>query len=293
MTKSMISFLTILLGLTLLFTACNKEDEPCIETTWFQDADGDGLGNPDVSQASCEQPDGYVADNSDANDSGSVGTPLSAFDEFNTDAVTISFDGDEVTIVSNGQPNHTSPYWEETHPLHIEQTFGDHTTPGFIRKGSYTVTLPLFPELSSSSSATGLGAIGISVHGPPIFNDEEGPNRPFDEPTATGLDYAGAHNGPSGYHYHLEAADVPENTSLSYDDEKLIGIMADGFLIYGRKELDGTYPTDLDESGGHFGPTPHSNGEEIYHYHIKNEFYIGAYVMLFGGDLQGTPNTIF
>lgn len=295
MTKSVFSLFTILFGLSILIfiSSCKGDDEPCIETIWYEDADADGLGNPNVSRVSCDQPDGFVADNTDPNDTGIASTPLSAFDEFNPDAVTISFDGDEVTIVSNGLPNHTSPYWEETHPLHIEQTFGDHTTPGFIGERSYTVTLPLFPQLASSSSATGLGAIGISVYGPPIFNDEEGPNRPFDEPTATGLDYAGAHNGPSGYHYHLEAADVPENTSLSYDDERLVGIMADGFLLYGRKEMDGTYPTDLDESGGHVGTTPHSDGEEIYHYHIKNEFYIGSYIMLFGGDLQGTPNTIF
>lgn len=220
------------------------------------------------------------------------GTPLSAFDEFNSDAVTISFDGDNVTIESNALPNHTSPYWEDTHPLHITQVVGDHVTPGFITEGSYTVTLPLNPQLASSSSATGLGAIGIAVSGPPIFNDEEGPNRPFDLPTATGLDYAGAHNGPSGYHYHLESSDVPENTTLSFDDEKLIGIMADGFLLYGRKDFDGSYPNDLDESGGHIGVTPHSDGKEIYHYHVLNQFYINSYVMLFGGDLQGTPNSI-
>ena len=176
MNKSVFPLLAILLVLSsfLVVSSCNKDDdELCIETIWYQDADGDGLGSPDVSQTSCEQPDGYVADNSDANDNGSVGTPLSAFDQFNSDAVTISFDGNEVTIVSNGQPNHTSPYWEDTHPLHIQQTFGDHTTPGFIQEGSFTVTLPLYPQLASSSSATGLGAIGISVHGPPIFNDEE------------------------------------------------------------------------------------------------------------------------
>lgn len=223
-----------------------------------------------------------------------VGTPLSAFDEFNTDAVTISFDGDEVTIVSTGLPNHTSPYWADTDPLYIPQTFGDHTTPGNIVEGSFTVTLPLYPELAVTSSATGLGPIGIAVSGPPIFNDEEGPNRPFDEPTATGLDYAGAHNGPGGYHYHLEAANVPENTTLSYDDEKLVGIMADGFLIYGRKcNANGDHPTDLDESGGHTSSTQHSGEEEFYHYHIINEFYINSYIILFGGDLKGTPSSIF
>lgn len=221
-------------------------------------------------------------------------TPLSAFDEFNPDAVMISYDGDDVTLVSNGLPNHTSPYWEETNPLHIEQTFGDHVTPGFITSRSFTVTLPLNPELAASSSATGLGSIGIAVTGAPIFNDEEGQNRPFDEPTATGLDYAGGHNGPSGYHYHLESADVPENTTLSFNDEQLVGIMADGFLLYGRKcNSIGDHPSDLDASGGHSSSTQHSDGDEFYHYHIINEFYISSYILLFGGDLQGTPNTIF
>lgn len=296
MTKSTTTLFAILFGLAILtITACNDDDAGfCTETTWYEDADEDGLGNPDVSLSSCEQPDGYVADNSDTNDTGSISTPLSAFDEFNSDAVTISFDGSEVTIESTGLPNHTSPYWEETNPLHIDQVVGDHVTPGFIREGSFTVTLPLNPQIASTSSATGLGAIGIAVSGPPIFNDEEGQNRPLDEPTALGLDYAGAHNGPSGYHYHLESADVPENTILSHDDESLVGIMADGFLIYGRKcSHIGDYPTDLDESGGHSSPSQHSNGEAFYHYHIINEFYINSYIILFGGDLQGTPNAIF
>lgn len=284
--------MSLLFGAAVLGSSCQNE-EPCIEITWYEDADDDGLGNPDVSQLSCEQPDGYVTDNTDTNDAGNVSTPLSAFDEFNPDAVTISFDGNEVTIESTGLPNHTSPYWEESSPLHIDQVVGDHLTPGQIRTGSFTVTLSLTPEKAASSSATGLGAIGISVTGAPIFNDEEGPNRPLDEPTALGFDYAGGHNGPSGYHYHIESADVPENTSLSHDDEQLVGIMADGFLIYGRRELDGSYPTDLDESGGHVGVTPHSDGEEIYHYHIINEYYINSYILLFGGDLQGTPSTIF
>ncbi|WKN42754.1 hypothetical protein [Tunicatimonas pelagia] len=68
--------------------------------------------------------------------------------------------------------------------------------------------------------------------------------------------------------------------------------MSDGFLLYGRREMDGSYPTDLDESGGHYGATQHSNGEEFYHYHIINEFYFGSVIVLFGVDLQGTPNRI-
>ncbi len=236
-----------------------------------------------------------MADNTDTDDtvgSSTGGTPLSAFDEFNPDAVTFSFDNGNVTIVSNGIPNHTSPYWETTEPLYIPQTFGDHVTPGFIKAGSFTVTLSLNPQKAASSSATGLGAIGISKFGPPIFNGQEGQNRPFDEPTATGLDYAGAHNGLGGYHYHLEAGNVAENTKLSFDDKALVGIMADGFLIYGRKcNSTGDHPTDLDVSGGHTSKTQHGD-KAFYHYHILNQFYINNYILLFGGALQGTPNTI-
>jgi len=57
----------------LLMTSCNDDgDTPCIETVWYEDADGDGLGNSDVSQEACEQPDGFVADNSDTDDGSTV-----------------------------------------------------------------------------------------------------------------------------------------------------------------------------------------------------------------------------
>ena len=246
----------------------------------------------------------FVACSDDSNDSNDVdmedpspvgtATPLSAFDEFNPDAITISFDGDQITIDSNGLPNHTSPYWEETDPLYIEPVVASRMTPGRIGGDrSLTVTVPAAPEIASSSSATGLGPIGISITGVPIFNDTEGPNRPLEEEIAQTFDYAGAHNGPSGYHYHVESSDVPENTVLSHDDEKLVGIMADGFLIYGRKcNSTGDYPTDLDVSGAHASSTQHSEGEEFYHYHIINEFYLGSIIALFAVDLQGTPNSI-
>ena len=243
---------------------------------------------------SCNEDNGGTTITDDTVNDDPVSTPISAFDEFNPDAVTVSFDGDEITIESNGLPNHTSPYWEETSPLYIDPVVALALTPGRIGGDrSYTLTVSASPEIAPTSTATGLGAIGISVTGVPIFNDLEGPNRPLEEEIVETFDYAGAHNGPSGYHYHIEAYDVPENTVLSFDDEKLVGIMSDGFLLYGRKEMDGSYPSDLDESGGHFGVTPHSNGIEVYHYHIVNEYYFGNIIALFAVDLKGTPSTIF
>ncbi|MEL7530763.1 MAG: YHYH protein [Bacteroidota bacterium] len=51
----------------LLFYSCTP-DEPCTETTWYEDADGDSLGNPSSTLDSCEQPEGYVTNDNDADD---------------------------------------------------------------------------------------------------------------------------------------------------------------------------------------------------------------------------------
>ena len=233
-----------------------------------------------------------------------------AFAEFDTDNTTIMLSGSNVVIESNGLPNHTSPYWSNTtsraivgpegnsmttvsssnHPLWVAPTVTsyDQMAPGNIDdfNGSYSLTVSANPALASSSSATGLGAIGIAISGSMIYNDEEGPNIPLDNAVGS-LDYTAAHTGPQSYHYHLETK------AWSNDDEELIGIIADGFFIYGRKcNSTATYPTDLDASGGHTSTTQHSDGASEYHYHIQNELYLNAYYILFPGDYQGTPSNI-
>lgn len=233
-----------------------------------------------------------------------------AFAEFDSENVTILLNGTEVEIETNGMPNHTSPYWSNTtersavdpmgntltteaadsnHPLFVEPTVTsfEKMAPGNIDdfNGSYSLTVPQAPTKASTSTSTGLGAIGIAVSGAMIYNDEEGPNVPLDDAVGS-LDYTAAHTGPQSYHYHLETK------AWSNDDENLIGIMADGFFLYGRKcNATGTYPTDLDASGGHTSTTQHSTEEE-YHYHIQNELYLNQFYILFPGDYQGTPATI-
>ncbi|MEQ8880772.1 MAG: YHYH protein [Cyclobacteriaceae bacterium] len=230
-----------------------------------------------------------------------------AFAVFDSDNVSVMLTsgGSEIIIETNGLPNHTSPYWSNTtarsldghttpaaasdHPLFVEPTVTsfDQMAPGNIDNfnGSFSLTVDAVPGLASSSSATGLGAIGISVSGSVIYNDQEGPNVPLDGAIGS-LDYNGAHTGPQSYHYHLEPK------AWSDDDDNLIGIIADGFFLYGRKcTSTGTYPTDLDESGGHTSSTKYNDAEE-YHYHIQNEVYLNQYYILFPGDYQGTASAI-
>lgn len=238
-----------------------------------------------VSIIACSSDDS----NDSNNDDDEVATLHAAFSDFDADNVTVLIDGTNVQIESNGLPNHTSPYWSDTHPLFVEPTVTSYAmmAPGNIDdfNGSYSLTVPASPALASSTSATGLGPIGIAVSGSMIYNDQEGPNVPIDNALPS-LDYTAAHTGPQSYHYHLETK------AWSNDDDALIGIIADGFFIYGRKcNSTGTYPTDLDESGGHESTTQHTTESE-YHYHIQNELYLNEYYILFPGNYQGTPNTI-
>ena len=249
------------------------------------DTSGDGDA-PAGTDETTRPADSGVTDHSGPTDGEAPGELPAAFGDF-ADHVLVYLDGDEVVIESNGLPDHTSPYWSPTHELYVEPTVADHLVPGYIDDfdGSYTLRVPLNPTQASTSQATSLGPIGIARSGSMIYNDEEGPGRDLGD-AAGGLDYTGAHTGPASYHYHLEP------TAWSYDDDALIGIIADGFFLYGRRcGSTGDHPTDLDESGGHTAATQHTS-DAHYHYHIKNELYIDRYYILFPGDYQGIPSTV-
>jgi len=216
-----------------------------------------------------------------------------AYADFNTDAVTVmlSDDGTEVYIETTGFPDHTSIYWDPSHPLYLDES-GEgvvKTTENTIIGGgsgeAVSFTVDAVPNLTGNTVATELNTIGIAVSGASIFNDQEGMGT-LDEAAAS-LDWAGAHKGPGVYHYHLEP------TPITSDDDSLVGILLDGVFLYGRRDYPSNeHPTDLDASGGHFGPTPHNEDGE-YHYHIINEefsadnyAYTPAHV-LFAGPFQG------
>ncbi len=67
-----ISRLLFIAGICSAIALTSCSDEECTQTTWYEDIDEDGFGNPDVSRESCEQPTGYVADNTDTNDTGEL-----------------------------------------------------------------------------------------------------------------------------------------------------------------------------------------------------------------------------
>ena len=102
-------------------------------------------------------------------------------------------------------------------------------------------------------------------------------------------DTCGAHATP--YHTHVNAACDYDTTESGHSP--LIGVMLDGYGIYGLYEDTNTYPTDLDTCGGHVGPVPGTTGHglgasdgiaglttsSVYHYHMQSQmpYTIGCY----------------
>lgn len=62
--KTILNFIVVM----FILTACSNDDSSCSEQVWYQDIDGDGFGNINLTQMSCIQPNGYVANNTDFND---------------------------------------------------------------------------------------------------------------------------------------------------------------------------------------------------------------------------------
>ena len=61
-----LTILCFVLTVGTTFTSCGDED--CNGAVWYADTDNDGLGDPNVSKTSCDQPEGYVANNDDDSD---------------------------------------------------------------------------------------------------------------------------------------------------------------------------------------------------------------------------------
>ena len=178
-------------------------------------------------------------------------------------AVTVAEGGTTIVLRSRGVPDHVTPYWGTGNALYEAQLAGQRLTPGVIGEQTFVMTIPVSPAEAATKEATSLGPIGMALNGVAIYNDREGGNVPVDSGTLMTFDRAGAHVGPGAvYHYHFDG------DFTSYDDATLIGFLRDGFPIYGRRDSDGSYPSNLDSNGGHVGTTA-DFATAIYHYHTS------------------------
>lgn len=112
------------------------------------------------------------------------------------------------------------------------------------------------------------------------FYDEDGTYRGL-------LDDCGGH---TNYHFHEKLTCLYTNAEGS-EHSAAVGAMLDGKMLYGKWENfeTGELP-ELDACGGHWGVTPDSNGEIVYHYHVQDAapFTLGC----FGPNADGSLVTV-
>ena len=204
------------------------------------------------------------------------------------EAVSYAVNGTIVTFTTNDLPNHTSPYWPSNNPLH-EAYNGTNANfnlnPNRISTQNFTFTISLNPTEAANKEATNLGPIGISRNGVVFFNQYAGPNnQPLTNEINSFDQWLGHPQNTGQYHYHIE----PTYLINQFGDDAFLGLLADGFPVYGPLE-DGMTITnsDLDEYHGHVSATEDfPNG--IYHYHVtpNEDPYLN------GNGYFGTPGNI-
>lgn len=239
-----------------------------------------------VTIFSCGSNDSDITNNEEINQTVYNITPiLSKFD--NVEGVSYSVKGDYVEILTNGLPDHKSPYWGQGNAMY--ETYNGtnpnwHQNPNLIKTQTITLTIPLYPKEATNKQATNLGSIGISINGVPFYNQYAGPNN---QPLTNEIDsfdqYLGHPQQSGQYHYHQEPLYITNKVGKS----GFLGLLADGFPVYGPQENGSTITSaDLDVYHGHISATPDfPNG--IYHYHITSD---GPYIN--GNGYYGLPGTI-
>ena len=210
----------------------------------------------------------------------------SILSKFEGTGLSYSVSGNTVTFTTQDLPNHTSPYYETSNPLY-ENYNGTNSqwrkNPNGIEAQNIVFTISLKPEEALNKQATPLGPIGISRNGVVFFNQYAGPDEPLTNEINSFDQWLGHPTGRDMYHYHIE----PTYLTKTFGDDAFLGLLADGFPVYGPEE-NGKIITndDLDDYHGHTGATiDFPNG--IYHYHITSQ---DPY--LNGNGFFGTPGNI-
>jgi YHYH protein len=191
----------------------------------------------------------------------------------------VTFDGDTVVIDTDDVPDHGSPYFPANDSRYVAPPPGMVKNPGQILAQDLTLRVSLHPAVASPSD-TNLGPIGVAVNGVVFFNQYAAGFQPLDDEIRTFDQYNGHPAPPMGiYHYHVEPV------WLTKDPSALIGVLLDGFPVYGPLDANGSTPTDLDVCHGHTSATPDFPGG-IYHYHV------GSAPPYISGCFRGQPGTV-
>ncbi|WP_299158723.1 YHYH protein [uncultured Tenacibaculum sp.] len=224
-------------------------------------------------------------DNSSGTTNYDITPVLSKFD--GVSGVSYAINGNVVTFTTNNLPDHKSPYWgagNTNYEAYNGTNPNWNQNPNTIASQNITFQIPLNPTAAATKTGTSLGPMGIALNGVAFYNQYAGPNnQPLTNEINSFDQYLGHPQNTGQYHYHQE----PIYITGQKGKDAFLGLLADGFPVYGPEENGGTITSaDLDVYHGHTTATADfPNG--IYHYHITaDDPYIN------GSAFYGTPGNI-
>ena len=203
------------------------------------------------------------------------------YQRFQSSMVNITVEGTTVVLKSNTVPDHKSPYWGVGNALYEAPHAGMMVNPNLIVSQTLTLRVPMTPAIAAAGSDTPLGPMGMSVNGVPLFNQYAAGRSPLTSEIISFDRYTGHPQQSGQYHYHMEPTWLTGNNGAS----SLIGVLIDGFPVYGTKETDGSSPSGLDSCNGHIHATPDVPAG-LYHYHVT------AAVPYISGCFKGTAGSV-
>jgi hypothetical protein len=166
-----------------------------------------------------------------------------------------------VEVTTNSEPNYLTSYYGVS-SLCYSSTITGSPNSNLISSHTMVMDVPLNPN--ASAQTMNYGAVGVAINGVAIYDNQAAPGDDI-YLEAISFDACQGHPDPSGiYHYHAEPY------AISYNDDHLIGVLRDGYFVYGRVDTGGAAPA-LDADGGHTGITAYSSGVSVYHYHVNEQ----------------------
>lgn len=175
----------------------------------------------------------------------------------------VSLSGTTVVITTRDLPDHKSPYWGTGNALYEAPQSGMSVNPNLISSQNITFRIPASPTKATASS-TPLGPMGVATNGVVLFNQYAAGMQPLGPEIQSFDRYNGHPTGSNQYHYHVEPLWLTASSKAV-----LIGVLLDGFPVYGPQDSNGATPTDLDSCNGHTTATP-DFPSGIYHYHVTS-----------------------
>ena len=194
-------------------------------------------------------------------------------------AATVTLDATTAVIRTTDVPDHPTPYWGVGNPLYEAPQAGMQPNGFTLQPQNMVLRVPLAPAAATASD-TPLGPIGVAVNGVVLFNQYAGNRQPLG-PEILSFDRYNGHPAPTlQYHYHFEPLWLTKDSK-----SRLVGVLLDGFPVYGPQDSDGHVPSDLDSCHGHTAPTAEFP-LGIYHYHTTDT---APYI---SGCFRGTPGSV-